>query len=338
MTRPVNRSLGAWRFAALAVFAMALPSSAIAVPVEGCSGVSTCSAGLLSSASTATQYNFTAIQGGYALPSPLVGGQNTFSDGKASQTAAPVTAAVGVIGANQASNNPFHSAAIASAQTDFGTNRAVASTTFGISGVDDRGGGTQAHVDVRTSAVGLSLWRDVWSFSAAGHFGANIALDGHSSRLTDNVLFPSSFQHGTGTIDVGNWNYSLEVWDISNLSPDPDGLLAPTLVTSLESIGVNEQRNSFASLLALDFDFLSGVSYVVRSRLEVFATNGRTVDLYNTVSLRDILLSNGAQLNALSGHDYFGSVVAPVPEPSTWALLATGLFAVAGVARRRRRD
>lgn len=113
MTRPVDRSHRARRFAAVLAFMVALPASVGAVPVEGCATATTCSAGLSSSASAATQYNFTAIQGGYALPSPLVAGQNTFSDGKASQTAAPVTAAVGVIGASQASNNPFHSAAIA---------------------------------------------------------------------------------------------------------------------------------------------------------------------------------------------------------------------------------
>lgn len=56
------------------------------------------------------------------------------------------------------------------------------------------------------------------------------------------------------------------------------------------------------------------------------------------MSLKDIVLSNGAQLSAQSGHDYFGSVVTTVPEPSTWVLLATGLVVVACVARRRRRD
>lgn len=337
MTRPVNRSLGAWRCAALGVLAAALSSPALAVPVQGCSSVSTCSAGLSTSAGAATQFNFTAIQGGYQVPVPLVVGQNTFTDNQTGQTAAAVTASVGVIGVNQASINPFHSTAIAAAQTDYGTNRAMGATTFGISGTDDRGGGRQADVDVRTSAVGLSIWRDVWSFNTAGHFGATIALDGQASRLTGNAFFPASFLYGSGTIDAGNWNYSLEVWDISNLSPDPDGLLAPTLVTSLESIGVNEQRSAFASLLALDFDFLAGVNYVVRSRLEVFATNGRTVDLYNTVSLQDLRLSNGAQLTAQSGHNYFGSVAAAVPEPSTWTLFAAAFVAVMTVAKRRRR-
>lgn len=153
MTRPVNRLLGGRRLAALAVFAVALPSASIAVPVEGCSSVSSCSAGLSSSAGAVTQYNFTAIQGGYTLPSQLAAGQNTFSDGKSSQTAVAATAAVGVLSVNQASTNPFRSAATAAAQTDYGTNRAVGATTFGISGTDDHGAGKQAHVDVRTSAA-----------------------------------------------------------------------------------------------------------------------------------------------------------------------------------------
>ena len=160
MTRPVNRLLGGRRLAALAVFAVALPSAAIAVPVEGCSSVSSCSAGLSSSAGAATQYNFTDIKGGYTPPFPLVVGQNTINDVNSGQTAAAVTASAGVPNLNQPTIHPFFSTATAASQTEYGTNRAVGATTFGISGTDDHGGGKQAHVDVHTSAVGLSLWRD----------------------------------------------------------------------------------------------------------------------------------------------------------------------------------
>ena len=65
--------------------------------------------------------------------------------------------------------------------------------------------------------------------------------------------------------------------------------------------------------------------------------NGREVDLFNTVRLRDVELSNGAVLSALSGHDYFAQAK-PVPEPSTWLLFVGGLAVMGRIARRRRGD
>ena len=87
---------------------------------------------------------------------------------------------------------------------------------------------------------------------------------------------------------------------MSNLVEDPDGFLVPTLVARIQDGGA-EQRSSFATLLALDFDFLASASYVVTSRLEVFASNNRSVDLYNTVSLRDVVVGNGADAERAVG-------------------------------------
>jgi PEP-CTERM motif len=324
------------RGGALLTIALAAPPAAQAALLEGCSAISTCTAALSSGAGAVTQYNFTAIQGGYRLPTNLAPGQNTFSDLKAGQSAAALHTEVGVLGANQATDNSFYSTALADVQTGYGVNRGAGFTTVGTSGVDDRG--TQSsHVDVRTSATALSIWRDVWSFTGNGHFSASLALDGSSRRLIDNVLFPSSFVRDPRELDLGNWNYSLEVWNLDQLAPDPDGLLAPTFVAGVEAIGADERRSSFASMLALDFDFVAGESYYVRSRLEVFTRDGRSIDMFNTVRLQDIVLSPAAQWNTLSGHDYRGAVVGQVPEPSSAGLIAVGLLAMAGGFGRRRR-
>jgi len=101
----------------------------------------------------------------------------------------------------------------------------------------------------------------------------------------------------------------------------------PTLIARLQDhtgIG-NEQRPTFASTLALDFDFVSGVSYVVTAELGVHARNGREINLYDTAQLTDVVLSNGAELSALSGHDY----LVTVPEPGQGALMLVGLAGMA---------
>lgn len=58
-------------------------------------------------------------------------------------------------------------------------------------------------------------------------------------------------------------------------------------------------------------------------------------DLFHTARLHDIALRNDATLPALSGHDWLAAAVTPVPEPSTWGLIAAGLCVVARIAKRR---
>ena len=65
----------------------------------------------------------------------------------------------------------------------------------------------------------------------------------------------------------------------------------------------------------------------------VQASYGRTIDIYNTARLGGAVLSAGAQLKALSGHDH----LAPVPEPGPALMWLGGLAAVALWSRRRLR-
>lgn len=300
-----------------------------------CTTFTTCTAGVSSVAVAVSQYEFTAIKDNYRLPLNLVPGMNEFRDQRDRQTNVPMRAAVGDFCANCATDNPFFSSANARSQSDFAVNRASAQTSVGVSGHDVQTFGQQvlgsANVQVQTVAEVRSAWRDAWAFNANGHFNASIQLDGKSGTNTINLFFPSSFNY-TLSSTPGGWFYDLRVWDVSNLSVSEFFELGgPTLVARVQD-QANEHRASFNSTLALDFDFMAGVQYVVTAELGIQAWNGREIDLYSTARLTDVVLSNGANMTALSGHDYFSTAV---PEPQTTALMAAGLVCLTLWGRRQ---
>ena len=305
-----------------------------------CTTFTTCTAGVSSVAVAVSQYEFTAIKDNYQLPLNLVPGMNERRDQRDRQTNVPLRAAVGDFCVNCGNDNPFFSSAIARSQSDFAVNRASAQTSVGVSGHDVQTFGQQvlgsANVLVQTVAEVRSTWRDAWAFNADGHFNASIQLHGKSGTHTRNHFFPSNFDY-TLSSTVGYWFYDLRVWDVSNLSVSEFFELGgPTLVARVrdQALNADEQRAAFNSTLALDFDFMAGVQYVVTAELGIQAWNGREIDLYSTARLTDVVLSNGANMTALSGHDY---ISAAVPEPQTTALMAAGLVCLMLWARRQRR-
>lgn len=308
--------------------------------VAECTSFTTCTAAVGSYTVAFSQYRFSDIGAFYPMPTtvnPVVDGVSLTNrlDTDESLSTAPSNASVGVFCVGCASDNPFFSSAIAEAQSGFAVNRAAAVSGFGANGVDDRGPDVHANVRVTTGSQAESAWRDAWTFSGDGHFSATVHVDGVSRNATTNAFFPSTYAHsGVGT--SGDWFFDFRVWDVDNLSISEyfEDAPGPTLVKRVQDrSGISdEQRPSFASSVALDFDFVGGVHYVVTAQLGVQARNGRTIDLYHTARLQDVTLGGGAVMTALSGHDY----LAPVPEPSAAALLAAGMAVMVGLARRRR--
>jgi hypothetical protein len=313
--------------------ALIAPLQAAAAPFGGAGGLGdctsfvTCTATAFSSTNTLEQTTFSSLTGGYNVPAGFSPGVNTIQDVHNEETTAAVRAGDPPCPLLNCAATDWDSFAVARARSDFAVNRASASTSEGASGTDVSFSQTRtAQVQVLTVADADSVWRDVWTFNTNGHFSATIALDGHSSTAA-NPFFPDTFDYVAGAT-LGEWFYDLNVWDVTNLSVSEDFETGgPTLIARLQDhtgIG-NEQRPTFASTLALDFDFVSGVSYVVTAELGVHSRNGREINLYDTAQLTDVVLSNGAELSALSGHDY----LVTVPEPGQGALMLVGLAGMA---------
>lgn len=204
--------------------------------------------------------------------------------------------------------------AAAAAQTDFGVNRAK-----GYTGPASPRGVPA----VLTQATASSYWQDVLSFSGNGSAHADVSFDG-----TTGIGYPSSTSYSS-------WNYSVSVFDLSDLVPDGD-FLSPRVVAQA-STGTTLLGPPYAGTLALDFDYVAGDSYFINSFLGAVASDGAYADFYNTVRLGSLHLSDGTSMQSLSGHDYLATV-SPVPEPEVWASMLAGGLTLLGMSRRRRRS
>ena len=297
--------------------------------LASCASFTSCTAGVASGGAYFARRDVAATPG-YPLGSFLVQGATVYQDAAQTQSSQAI----------DANNFPppippvilSHWAvfARAQAQSEFGALHARAYSSRAVLGTDIIGD-ESAQIGQQTSAEASAAWRDVWSFSAPGTFSATVSADG-GSALEGFSAFPSTFSFSPRPL-LADWFFDVRVWDVTNQTVSEDFELGgPTLVARAYPRGNNEQRSSFNDSLALNFNFVPGVQYVVTAELRSTVYNGRTLDLLNTGRLSGVTLGGGATMITLSGHNY----VSAVPEPDARSLLLAGAVVVLTLARRRR--
>ena len=295
--------------------------------LPACTTFTTCSAAVGSSVYWAVSKQVTDISVGFIMPTDLAPGVTNYSGSNSNATSAVLSEGYG--GPIPGVSDEFSRNAAARAQSDFAVNRVETSMSRSVGGTLTRGNGT-ARVNLRTFAQATSAWRDVWAFSGSGHFSAVVVLAG-SSGLGDIGPFDASFNFSPLST-AADWFYDLRVWDVTNFSVSDDYELGgPTPVGRARLANYDETRPSFDGSVALNFDFTSGVSYVVTGELRATSFDGREIDLFHTARLQGAVLTGGVQMATLSGHDF----LAPVPEPAPALLWLAGIAGLAGWARRR---
>ena len=296
--------------------------------MPACTSFTTCSAAVGGSAVWTVRNAVTNIQGNFGMPSDLAAGVTVYQGSGSVATTAPLSSGNGCTAPPCVVGEFFRSVS-AKSQSDFAVNRVQTRMSHSVAGTLTRGNGS-ASVSLRTFVEATSAWRDVFSFSANGSFSGMVAIDGRSS-LGAVGPFDASFDFQPSST-YADWTYDLRVWDVTNFSISEDYELGgPTPVGRARLNGYDEQRSSFAGTVPLAFDFVSGVSYVLTAELRAISADGREIDLYNTARLQNVVITGGAQLSALSGHDY----LAPVPEPPPALLWAAGLAALLLWSQRR---
>jgi hypothetical protein len=298
--------------------------------IPDCATPQTCIAAVGSQASWTAEYLVTTITPDYNMPTGLIAGRTLYGDGVGVLNNVPVRSERAPVIPSPASSG-FFSNALARAQSDFGVQHADAIAGTGVGGVQQQSPTASARIDITVVATASSAWRDVWTFGANGHFSATVMIDGD---LGTQAPGPIPYMVNLPLYRAqGLVNYSFTVWDVDHYSPDVEGVYGPTEILDVR-FGRNTPAGAgrFNEALALDFDFEAGTRYVITTEVLARGFNGGSANIYNTARLQEVVLSGGAAMATLSGHNY----LAAVPEPQPAPLLALGLAVLMWTSRHRR--
>jgi hypothetical protein len=307
-----------------------LPDPAFNAPlcvIFGLPAGASCGAGVITDASVVT----------------FVGGGGIDRDDFSKTTTPGVTATANTTATPGADGIPFNAQSSARAQTGFGTHRASASASHGGQVTNSTG----TTFDYSNSASGTSFWQDVWQFSQAGTFEADVAIGG-IRRVPNSAPGFDAFNTPTSNI-----SYIFDIWDTQFetefcLPTTPPLCQTFTSVVKIAhfEIGVNGglalDPGPFNQTVHLQFDFQGGNHHhVVNSYFSAGASEGTETDFFSTAQFGNVSVSNGT-LSTLSTTDFLALGLpgetppgGAVPEPATAAVLTLGGTLLAIVRRRR---
>lgn len=238
----------------------------------------------------------------------------------------------------------------AEAATDFGLNRARATSVAGFAAMAESGGDfTTMSVGGGSSAYAASYWGDSLVFTG----GVGLFQIGFSTSLSGALNGAGgTVSYNGGTVDENyegsasaRWRLfwpdtlDLSTLDFADGSP-ADGMDLIGIYDGIDFIGQTvsdtDSGTSLFETVGISFSWTYGTPLDLGFLLEVWAADGGVADFFSTGTFGGFTLPAGTLLTAESGTQYNVTYLqaVQVPEPATAWLFAAGLLGLVGLVRR----
>lgn len=278
------------------------------------------------------------------------------------QTSAIPNVSIGGVWAGDASQGMTTVTANAYGMTDWGSNHASASLS-GFTSVSQAHSGNyvdnmgvswpmQINSQNRASAAGHSAWEELYQIgggTGTGQFTGSVHIDGTlgpmgSSGMAGLTWSLTSFSGETVAAIYASYDAATDAWSKNVFS---NGSWTGSTGSGL--LALNEDVIS-------TYSFAYGAALYLKSDLYTWVEGNGTADFSNTVQFTGMRLPQGAAVYVVSGAaaadygisfagdgsgticDTLSCALAPVPEPSSYALLLAGLGVIGWSGRRHRQE